>query len=40
MTQRGLLSLMNLTVFLPFNINSTEERKALYMTERHNTAQT
>lgn len=31
-THSGLLSLMNLAVFLPFNINSTEECKALYMT--------
>lgn len=35
-----LLSVMNLTVFLPFNINRTEECKALYMTQRHNTEQT
>lgn len=44
-----LLSVMNLTVFLPFNINSTEvyitymfniNSNALYITQRQNTAQT
>lgn len=39
-TRCSLLSVMNLTVFLPFNINSTEVCNALYITHRQNTAQT
>lgn len=34
----SLLSAMNLTVFLPFNINSTQACNALYITQRLNTA--